>query len=222
MDQSGDSPPPLLPHQHHRNNTVVKGLALPRTLSSRHRLGHFYLPTGKGPNYINHRLGHVYLPTGYGPKKNGRGGHGSSCLRRIMCFCSGVFCQGFRRGRGFRSGCWLPLGSAMGPRCACRGEAGVVRGGRGANGRGGHGSSCLHRIMFFCSGVFCQGFRRGKDFRSGCWLPFGSAMGPRCACRGEAGVVRGGANGRGGHGSSYLRRIMFICSGVFCQGFRKG
>ena len=34
-------------------------------------------------------------------------------------FCSAVFCQGFRRGRGFGSGCWLPLGSAMGPGCAC-------------------------------------------------------------------------------------------------------
>ena len=30
-------------------------------------------------------------------------------------FCSAVFCQGFRRGRGFGSGCRLLLGSAMGP-----------------------------------------------------------------------------------------------------------
>ena len=117
-----------------------------------------------------------------------------------MFLCSDDFCQGFRKGNGFRSGCWLPLGSAMGPRCACRGEAGAVRGGRGASGRGGHGSSCLRRIMHFCSGVFCQGIRGSKGFRSGCWLPLGSAMRPRCACRGEASVVRGGrgANGRGG------------------------
>ena len=47
------------------------------------------------------------------------GGMGPSWLRCIMFFCSGVFCKGFRRGKGFGSGCWLPLGSAMGPRCAC-------------------------------------------------------------------------------------------------------
>ena len=69
----------------------------------------------------------------------------------------------------------------MGPRCACSGEAGMGHWGRGANGRGGRGSSCLHRIVFFCSGVFCKGFKRGKGFGSGCWLPLGSAMGPRCA-----------------------------------------
>ena len=62
-------------------------------------------------------------------------------------------------------------------------------GGRGANGRGGHGPSCLHRIMFFCPCVFFKGFRRGKDFRSACWLLLGSVMGPRCACRGGAVVV---------------------------------
>ena len=38
---------------------------------------------------------------------------------------------------GFGAGCWLLLGSAMGPRCVCRGEAGVGRGGRGVNGRRG-------------------------------------------------------------------------------------
>ena len=47
----------------------------------------------------------------------------------------------------------------------------------------------------------------------------GSAMRPRCACRGEAGVGRGGrgANGRGGHGPSCLHRIMFLCSAVFAR-----
>ena len=38
------------------------------------------------------------------------------------------------------------------------------------------------RIMFFCSGVFCKGFRSDKGFESECWLPLRSAMGPRCAC----------------------------------------
>ena len=41
---------------------------------------------------------------------------------------------------------------------------------------GGMGPSYLHCIMFFCSGVFCQGLRRGKGFRSGCWLLLGSTM----------------------------------------------
>ena len=47
---------------------------------------------------------------------------------------------------------------------------------------GGMGPSYLHRIMFFCSTVFCKGFRMGKSFGSGYWLLLGSAMGPRCAC----------------------------------------
>ena len=42
---------------------------------------------------------------------------------------------------------------------------------------GGMGPSCLHRIMFFCSGVFCQGFRRGKGLRSSCRLLLWSTMG---------------------------------------------
>ena len=57
------------------------------------------------------------------------------CCRLLCCLLPGPQVR-----QGFGSGCWLPLGSAMGPRCACRGEAGVVRGGRGADGRGGHGS----------------------------------------------------------------------------------
>ena len=28
-------------------------------------------------------------------------------------------------------------------------------------------SSCLHRIMFFCSAVFCKGFKRGQGLRIG-------------------------------------------------------
>jgi len=53
------------------------------------------------------------------------GGRGSSCRHRIMCFCSAVVCKGFRRGKGFGSGCQLLLGSVMGPRCTCRRETGV-------------------------------------------------------------------------------------------------
>ena len=45
---------------------------------------------------------------------------------------------------------------------------------------GGIGPSCLHCIIFFCSGVFCQGFRRGKGFRSGCRLLLGNTMGWLC------------------------------------------
>ena len=41
------------------------------------------------------------------------GGMGPSCLRRIMFFCYGVFA----RSKGFRSGCRLLLGSAMGWLC---------------------------------------------------------------------------------------------------------
>ena len=54
--------------------------------------------------------------------------------------------------------------------------------GRGTGCLGGHGSSCLNRIIFFCSAVFCKGLKRGKSFKSSCWLLLGGAMGPRCAC----------------------------------------
>ena len=64
----------------------------------------------------------------------------------------------------------------MGPRCLCRGEAGMGHWGRGANDRGGHGSSCVHRIMLFCSAAFSLGFRKGTDLGSACWLLLGSAM----------------------------------------------
>ena len=38
--------------------------------------------------------------------------------------------QGLQEEKSFGSGCWLLLGSFMGPGCACRREAGVGRGGR--------------------------------------------------------------------------------------------
>ena len=52
--------------------------------------------------------------------------------------------------------------------------------GRVANGRGGHGSSYLHRIMFFCSVVFCKSFRKAGalDRATGCsWgVPWGRGV----------------------------------------------
>ena len=133
------------------------------------------------------------------------GGHGSSCLHRIMPFRSPVFCKGLRYGRGLGSGCWLLLESAIGPRCAYRGE-GVVgrRGGRGADCRGGHWSMRLHCIVFFCSAVFCRGLSRGMGVGSGCRLLLGSAIGPRCACRVEAGAGRGGRGASGRKGAWVL------------------
>ena len=68
------------------------------------------------------------------------------------------------------------------------------------------------RIMFFCSGVFCKGFIMGKVFGSGCWLLLGSAMGPRCACRGEAGVGRGGAWFQWPQGGMGPRAFTALCS----------
>ena len=98
MDQSGDSPPPLLPHQHHRNNTVVKGLALPRTLSSRHRLGH------------------VYLPTGYGPKKMAAAGMGPRAFAASCAFALVSFARasGVQEGQGLQIGLLVALGECHG------------------------------------------------------------------------------------------------------------
>ena len=64
---------------------------------------------------------------------------------------------------GFGAGCWLLLGSAMGPRCACRGEAGVLRGERGANGRGGGAWVFVpspHHVLLPC--CLLQGPQEGK------------------------------------------------------------
>ena len=61
----------------------------------------------------------------------------------LLIFCPAVFCKGLGRSWGSGLGCWLLLGSAMGPGCACRREAGVGLGGRGANGRGGRGANFL-------------------------------------------------------------------------------
>ena len=116
------------------------------------------------------------------------GGMGPSCLHRIMFFCSGVFCQCFRKSKDFRSGCWLPLGSAIGPRCACRGEADVVRGGRGANRPGGPWVfvPSPHHVLLLC--CLLQVLQEGAR-ASGRVALLGSAMGPWCACRGEVAVV---------------------------------
>jgi hypothetical protein len=91
---------------------------------------------------------------------------------------SAVFCKGFRRGWGFGSGCRLLLGSAMGPRCACRGEAGVGRRGRGANGRGGawvpiaFAASCSFALVSFARS---SGEAWALDRAAGCpWgVPWG-------------------------------------------------
>ena len=130
------------------------------------------VPWGRGARFQVRRLWGVR-----GRAADCRLGRGSPCRHHIMLFRSAVFCKGSRRGKGFGSGCWLPLGSAMGPRCACRGEAGVGRGGRGANGRGGRESSCLHRIMSFCSAVFCQGLGRGQGLRIGLLVALGECHG---------------------------------------------
>ena len=105
------------------------------------------------------------------------GGMGPHAFTASSFFALLSFARDSRGGMGFGSGCWLPVGSAMGPRCACRGQAGVGRRGRGAHGHWGHGSSCLHRIMFFCSAVFCKGLKRGKRLRIGVLVAHGERHG---------------------------------------------
>ena len=49
MDQPEDRPRPPRRHNTITTRSAEKGPALPRTLTSRHRLGHVCLPTGYGP-----------------------------------------------------------------------------------------------------------------------------------------------------------------------------
>ena len=45
---------------------------------------------------------------------NGRGGRGSSCLQRIIFFCSAVFCKGLRVGQELRIELLIALGERHG------------------------------------------------------------------------------------------------------------
>ena len=42
---------------------------------------------------------------------------------------------------------------------------------------GGRGSSCLHRIKFFCPVVFCKGINRGQGLRIGLLVALGECHG---------------------------------------------
>ena len=113
----------------------------------------------------------------------------ASCSFALVSFARA---SGGARALDWAAGCPLGAPWGRGARVEVRRVLGV--GGVVPMAAGGMGPSCLRRIMFLCSGVFCQGFRKAKSFRSGCWLPLGSAMGPRCACRGEAGGKCGNKN----------------------------
>ena len=105
------------------------------------------------------------------------GGVGPRAFTPSSFFALLSFARDSKGGKGFGSGCRMLLGNAMGPRCACRGEAGVGRGGRGAYSLGGRGSSCLHRIKFFRPVVFCKGFKRGQGLRIGLPVALGECHG---------------------------------------------
>jgi len=89
---------------------------------------------------------------------------------------------------------------------------------------GGRGSSCLHRIVFFCSAVFCKGLwcRAWASVRAG-GCPWGMPWGRAARVRarrvwGVGGVVPMAA---GGMSPSRLRRIVFISSGCLLQGLQE-
>ena len=65
----------------------------------------------------------------------------------------------------------------MGPRCACQGEAGVVRGGRGANGRGGHGSlvPSPHHVLLLWR--LLLGLQEGQGLQIGLLVALGERHG---------------------------------------------
>ena len=85
-------------------------------------------------------------------------------------------------GKSLGSGNWLLLGSAMGPRCACRREAGVGRGGRGVNGRGPP-----HHVISLC--CLLQGLQEGQGLRIGLLVALGECHGAEVRVLSEAVVV---------------------------------
>ena len=92
-------------------------------------------------------------------------------LPRLATGCSKAIVTAFdprtREYTGFGADCWLLLGSAMGPRCACRRVACVGRGGRGADCRGGRGVfvPSPHRVHLPC--CLLQGLWKEKGPRVG-------------------------------------------------------
>ena len=140
----------------------------------------------------------------WGRVANGRGGHGSSYLHRIMFFCSTVFCRGFRMGKGFGpsyyricSCSWgVPWG--RGARVEVRRELGI--GGVLPLAAGGMGPHAFTASCSFALLSFFKGFRRDKGLGSDYLLLLGSAMGPGCTWLPHEGL----ANGEGGRGQELL------------------